>query len=274
MADFTANFTLSEIEAIDATFVINQTPTKTSQLTNDSDFVSDTDYVHTDNNFTDILLTNLNNQSGVNTGDETNSTIIQKIGYTPANNANTPIITSGSGVPTSTPTKIGDVYVDTAISTHPVYYTAVGNTSSANWIKQNGSYVITCSTSSTVPTPSKNTSYFFGALMGADTALSAIGLNKRIYIPKNGLLKCCQGTIVSSGNGSNEATNLYIRINDTTDILVKENILFNQAKTFFINNNLNTLVSTNDFVYFKLVTPNWTTVPNYLSAFGTILVET
>ena len=36
-------------------------PTKTSDLANDSNFISDSDYVHTDNNFTDTLLSKLNN---------------------------------------------------------------------------------------------------------------------------------------------------------------------------------------------------------------------
>lgn len=71
MADFTANFTLSEIESIDATFVITPAPSKMSELINDVNYVQDTSYVHTDNNFTDSLLNNLNNQSGVNTGDIT-----------------------------------------------------------------------------------------------------------------------------------------------------------------------------------------------------------
>lgn len=35
-------------------------PTQTSQLTNNSNFVSDADYVHTDNNFTDEDVTKLN----------------------------------------------------------------------------------------------------------------------------------------------------------------------------------------------------------------------
>lgn len=44
-------------------------PTKTSDLTNDSDFVSDANYVHTDNNFTTALKDKLN---GVATGAEVN----------------------------------------------------------------------------------------------------------------------------------------------------------------------------------------------------------
>lgn len=44
-------------------------PTATSDLNNDSDFVSDASYVHTDNNFTSALLTKLN---GIESGAEVN----------------------------------------------------------------------------------------------------------------------------------------------------------------------------------------------------------
>ena len=44
-------------------------PHSTSDLTNDSDFVSDASYVHTDNNFTSALLTKLN---GIASGAEVN----------------------------------------------------------------------------------------------------------------------------------------------------------------------------------------------------------
>lgn len=48
----------------------SELPTNTSDLTNDSNFVSDSDYNHTDNNLTDALVTKINNQSGINTGDQ------------------------------------------------------------------------------------------------------------------------------------------------------------------------------------------------------------
>lgn len=49
--------------------------------------VFDSNYVHTDNNFTTEEKQNLANQSGANTGDETQSSINAKIGYTPANDS-------------------------------------------------------------------------------------------------------------------------------------------------------------------------------------------
>jgi len=81
MSDFTANFTLEQVEAIeasfalgtneelDALFVINPTPNKTSELVNDSNFVSDASYVHTDNNYTDAEVLKL---SGIQSGAEVN----------------------------------------------------------------------------------------------------------------------------------------------------------------------------------------------------------
>ena len=47
-----------------------------------------TTYVRTENNFTNENKTILDNTSGINTGDETTSTIITKIGYTPENTLN------------------------------------------------------------------------------------------------------------------------------------------------------------------------------------------
>jgi len=49
-------------------------PTKTSQLVNDSGFIADVNYVHTDNNFTNALLSKLN---GIESGAEVN--LINKI---------------------------------------------------------------------------------------------------------------------------------------------------------------------------------------------------
>ena len=114
MAEFVANFTLSEIESIDATFVVTQTPTLLSELTDDSthrlvtdvqinnwdskqeagDYATNTaltnglalkvDKIAGYSLISDTDLTRLADTSGVNTGDETQATILNKIGYTPA----------------------------------------------------------------------------------------------------------------------------------------------------------------------------------------------
>lgn len=55
-------------------------PTKTSDLTNDSNFVSDANYVHTDNNFTTTLKNKLN---GIATGAQVNKIEIVKVDGNP-----------------------------------------------------------------------------------------------------------------------------------------------------------------------------------------------
>lgn len=46
-----------------------------------------------------------------------------------------PLITSGSGAPATTPSKVGNVYIDT---TAPAFYYAKGTASSADWVSLSG----------------------------------------------------------------------------------------------------------------------------------------
>jgi hypothetical protein len=65
-----------------------QIPSKTSDLTNDSNFIVDANYVHTDNNFSIDDKNKLDQQSGVNTGDQDLSGLQEKLNYTPEDIAN------------------------------------------------------------------------------------------------------------------------------------------------------------------------------------------
>lgn len=72
-------------------------PTKISDLTNDSDFVEDSSYVHTDNNYTSTEKTKL---SGIETGAEVNAIETISVNGTPQTidtNKNVNITISGSG---------------------------------------------------------------------------------------------------------------------------------------------------------------------------------
>ena len=48
-------------------YLLAEVPTKTSEIINDSNFPSDSNYVHTDNNFTSTLKTKLENISTIST---------------------------------------------------------------------------------------------------------------------------------------------------------------------------------------------------------------
>lgn len=168
---------------------VSAIPIRMSDLTDSNRFVSDANYNHTDNNFSntckadyDSAVSNshthsnkaaLNSLSGTNTGDETSSTIKSKLGITILSGSNTgdqdlsslvtktttinghalssnitvsatdvgaPTILSSSVAPTFTPSKIGDICVDT---THAKTYVAKDTSSSADWILQASSVIET-----------------------------------------------------------------------------------------------------------------------------------
>lgn len=179
-------------------------PTKTSDLTNDSHFAVDANYVHTDNNLTNTLKSNydtaytnnhthanstaLNNVSGTNTGDETASTIKSKLGITTLSGSNTgdqdlsglvtktttvngkalnsnvtvtatdtgaPTISSGTTAPSSTPAKVGDIYID---YTNKYVYKAMGSSAPTDWVKQSKfseTAVVYTGTAAPTTTPAK-----------------------------------------------------------------------------------------------------------------------
>lgn len=179
-------------------------PSKTSDLTNDSEFITDSTLVSTVAAMADALTedlastvanshthsnpTALNSVSGTNTGDETASSIKTKLGITTLSGSNTgdqdlsglvtknttvnghalssnvsvtatdvgaPAISSGTTAPSSTPAKIGDIYID---YTNKYVYKAMGTSSSASWIKQSKfseTAVVATGTSAPSTTPTK-----------------------------------------------------------------------------------------------------------------------
>lgn len=110
-------------------------PTKTSDLTNDSDFVSDANYVHTDNNFTTSLKDKLdsvasgaevNVQSDWNVSDNTSDAYIKNKPSIPTKTSD---LTNDSGFITisSVPTKTSDLtndsgFIDNTVNNLTNYY--------------------------------------------------------------------------------------------------------------------------------------------------------
>lgn len=79
-------------------------PTKLSELTNDGNFVTDADYVHTDNNFTDALETKLN---GITAGAQPN-----KIEVIKKNGVVVPITSTDKSVDITVATKLSELEND------------------------------------------------------------------------------------------------------------------------------------------------------------------
>jgi hypothetical protein len=293
-------------------------PSKTSDLSNDSHFAIDANYIHTDNNLTNALKSNydtaytnnhshansnaLNNVSGTNTGDETASSIKSKLGITTLSGNNTgdqdlsglvtktttvnghalssnvtvtatdvgaPTISSGNGAPSSTPAKVGDVYVDT---TNYKTFISKGNSSSADWVKQNGSYTIHASTAYYI-TPNNVTTYYFGTLNYACQSLTTSApLACKMFFQRSGTISRID-SVISCTPGTNETSSIYLRINDTTDYLIFDSFALSTFHNTFSNTSTNIPVTAGDYGWFKWTMPNFTTKPTYLTPKAQILVN-
>ena len=131
--------------------VVDSVNAQTGAVVLDADDIDDTS---TTNKFvTASDVTKLSNLSGTNTGDQDLSTYQVKpaegafvdgdktkldgieagadvTDEAKVSTAGAPIISSGSGAPSSTPNKVGDIYIDT---TNDISYIATGTASSSDW---------------------------------------------------------------------------------------------------------------------------------------------
>lgn len=248
-----------------------------------------------ENYVTDAQLTTLSNTSGTNTGDETNSAILAKIGYTPEDTANkatsfssptdtqypsaklvsdelalkananeTPVISSGSGAPSSTPSKVGDIYVDTS---NYKTYISKGTSSSADWIKQNGSYALSCGFTTNNP-PASSTLYFGQC----NDSYNDAATRRKIYPQRAGKISAVAGEFVNVASSS-EKSSLYIRVNNTTDYLISSTIATDTNSNYFSNNALSVPIADGDFFELKLVTPAWAQAPASCRSFISVYVD-
>lgn len=147
------SYTATEVGALPSTTAI---PSKTSDLTNDSNFVEDASYVHTDNNFTTTLKSKLN---GIAEGAEVNvqanwsqttTTADDYIKNKPTIPTTTSQLTNNSGFITSAalPTKVSDLDNDSGFITS---YTETDPTV-PSWAKQSSKPSYTASEVGAVPT--------------------------------------------------------------------------------------------------------------------------
>lgn len=165
-----------------------------------------------------------------------------------------PSVSSGEVAPIYTPAKIGDIYVNTTLK-HT--YVANGTTSSANWIKQNGSYTLQTH-SAAGSNVADNTTYYSG---GGPLSFSATAGVRRLYIPTAGIIKSAYCTFNNGVNGTAETSSLYIRVNNTTDYLVSNAVVNNATFTYVLNDALSIPVVAGDYIEYKWVTPAWATNP-------------
>lgn len=178
-----------------------------------------------------------------------------------------PTVSSGSGVPSSTPAKIGDIYIDT---TNSHTYIAKDTSSSADWIKQNGSYVLQLGTA--IGSPIDTYTYYFG--LPANAGVSNNASIRQFTPPKSGTITRAEINISTDGTlGTNETSSLYLRLNNTTDYLLSNTISHNSQVYKLSKTGLNIPIVNTDNLVLKFLTPTWTTNPTSVYFSVTLLVD-
>lgn len=176
-----------------------------------------------------------------------------------------PNISSGSGAPTSTPAKILDFYKKT--DSPSATYVSNGTSSSADWKKLNGSYEIKLFSPS-ITSPNDGATYYAGTNPSMPSGSAA---SLRSYIPRGGVITSAYVSVYAQATfGSNETFSAYIRLNNTTDYLISDQLVATAASQFFTNIALNIPVAQLDYVVAKIVCPTWATNPAAIS-FGITL---
>jgi hypothetical protein len=120
--------------------------------------------------------------------------------------------------------------------------------------------------------PADATTYYFGGFPGLAPSTSAT--SRKLWMPRAGVIRAVYGNIVYLGAGSNEASTLSLRLNDTTDTQITATLDLSNAglNVSFNNAGLSIPVAQGDFVSLKWVTPTWTTNPTAVFFSGSILV--
>lgn len=187
------------------------------------------------------------------------------------------------GVGTLTPTESLDVTGNTKIGGTINIGTIGGGTPVINLGLDNSGNVVTGTTGSitysgvgfsfrqqlTGVNPSPSTTYYSTVVSSSSLFLSST-LNK-YKVPFNCTLIGCTITSYALGSGgSSELSTINFRINDTTDVLLSNNVSFSGTSPLMYsvtNSSLSQSLNANDEVQIKWETPNWMSIPSSCGIF-------
>jgi hypothetical protein len=117
--------------------------------------------------------------------------------------------------------------------------------------------------------PTDSQTVYFGTLPKAPTTTANIS---KVYIPKSGTIKHAEIYCYSGTAGTNESWSLYIRLNNTTDTLIRT-LTLNTSERRFYNDALNIAVTAGNYIEIKGVQPLWATNPLTCIYGGFIYIE-
>lgn len=129
-------------------------------------------------------------------------------------------------------------------------------------------YVVEAYAASQSTTTDGQTLYWGSRLVAPSTTAN----RWRIYIPKAGMIKAVYVYSYAGTAGSNQAWAMYIRLNNTTDILV-QSLSANTNDRVWANTGLSIAVVQGDYIEIKEVCPTWGTNPATVTRSAVIYIE-
>lgn len=108
----------------------------------------------------------------------------------------------------------------------------------------------------TTGNPLDATTYFLATSVATTNSTASGQAQTRFYIPKAGTITACYGGFTCTV-GSNQATTLALRLNNTTNTNVVTNMDFSSADFLFSNNALSIAVALGDYIEILLICPTW-----------------
>lgn len=120
--------------------------------------------------------------------------------------------------------------------------------------------------------PADGSTYYIGSHAGLAPVAGSKNIS-RVYIPKAGTVKYCYIDFSNGTTGTNEASTVSFRLNDTTDTTISDAVTNDSANTTFNNTSLSISVAAGDYFEIKWVCPTWVTNPTKVNVHGTIYIE-
>jgi hypothetical protein len=117
--------------------------------------------------------------------------------------------------------------------------------------------------------PGDGATVYFGMLPKAPITTANVS---KVYIPKSGTVKRVEIYCYAGTAGTSESWSLYIRLNNTTDTLIRTLAVSANERRFY-NDALNISVVAGDYFEIKSVQPTWATNPATCIYGGYIYIE-
>ena len=120
--------------------------------------------------------------------------------------------------------------------------------------------------------PADATTYYFGFPYDVSINNTTAGLREQ-KMPFAGVLRGASITVIATAGSTTEASTVYARINNTTDVQLSNTVTMDQTAQQFTATGLSQAIAAGDEIEIKVVTPTWVTNPTNVRIHVTLFIE-